>query len=161
VILSACNTAGGAGESAEVLSGMARAFFYAGSRALLVSHWEVGSDAAVKLTMRAFAELKSNPGIGRAQAFRISMRALIEKGSPAEATPRCGLRSWWWRRTVALGRPLSRSRRRRGLAGAGRATAPAARIIPSTSANHSLGMKVAVVSSSGLQRMPSFRRRSR
>ena len=59
VILSACNTAGASGETAEALSGMARAFFYAGARALLVSHWEVGSDAAVKLTTRAFAELKA------------------------------------------------------------------------------------------------------
>ena len=48
---------------------MARAFFYAGARALLVSHWEVGSDAAVKLTTRAFAELKSNPHIGRANEW--------------------------------------------------------------------------------------------
>jgi CHAT domain-containing protein len=40
VILSACNTAG-AGDTvgAEALSGLARAFFYAGARALLVSHW--------------------------------------------------------------------------------------------------------------------------
>ena len=43
VILSACNTAGGSGENAEALSGLARAFFYAGARALLVSHWEVDS----------------------------------------------------------------------------------------------------------------------
>jgi CHAT domain-containing protein len=35
VILSACNTAG---EGTEALSGLARAFFYAGARALLVSH---------------------------------------------------------------------------------------------------------------------------
>ena len=47
---------------------MARAFFYAGARALLVSHWEVGSDAAVKLTTRALTEMKSSPGIGRAEA---------------------------------------------------------------------------------------------
>ncbi len=87
VILSACNTAGSSGETAEPLSGMARAFFYAGARALLVSHWEVGSDAAVKLTTRAFAELKSNPRIGRADAFRISMRELIEKGTGFEAHP--------------------------------------------------------------------------
>jgi len=66
-----------AGETAEALSGLARAFFYAGARALLVSHWEVGSDAAVKLTTRAFAELKANPKIGRAEAFRLSMRSLI------------------------------------------------------------------------------------
>jgi CHAT domain-containing protein len=87
VVLSACNTAGGMGESAEALSGLARAFFYAGARALLVSNWEVGSHAAVKLTTRAFAELKAKPGIGRAEAFRVSMRELIGKGSPAEAHP--------------------------------------------------------------------------
>jgi len=87
VILSACNTAGGSGETAEALSGMARAFFYAGARALLVSHWEVGSDAAVKLVTRAFAELKSKPGTGRAEAFRVSMRALVESGTPAQAHP--------------------------------------------------------------------------
>ena len=62
------------GETAEALSGMARAFFYAGARALLVSHWEVGSDAAVKLTTRAFAESKSRSAMGRAEAFRLSMR---------------------------------------------------------------------------------------
>ena len=39
VVLSACNTAGAQSESAEALSGIARAFFYAGARALLVSHW--------------------------------------------------------------------------------------------------------------------------
>jgi CHAT domain len=66
---------------------MARAFFYAGARALLVSLWEVGSDASVKLTTGAFSELKANPKIGRAEAFRLSMRELIEKGSLAEAHP--------------------------------------------------------------------------
>jgi CHAT domain-containing protein/tetratricopeptide (TPR) repeat protein len=87
VILSACNTAGAQSENAEALSGMARAFFYAGARALLVSHWEVGSDAAVKLTTRAFAELKAHPKIGRAEALRLSMKELIEKGSLAESHP--------------------------------------------------------------------------
>jgi CHAT domain len=38
VILSACNTAAGEAKGAEALSGLARAFFYAGARALLVSH---------------------------------------------------------------------------------------------------------------------------
>jgi CHAT domain-containing protein len=49
VILSACNTAAGGSEGTEALSGMSRAFFYAGTRALLVSHWAVDSDATVKL----------------------------------------------------------------------------------------------------------------
>jgi len=87
VILSACNTAGAQSENAEALSGIARAFFYAGARALLVSHWEVGSEAAVKLTTRAFAELKGNPKIGRAEAFRLSMKELVETGSLANAHP--------------------------------------------------------------------------
>jgi CHAT domain-containing protein len=88
VVLSACNTAGPQDEGAEALSGLARAFFYAGARALLVSHWAVGSDAAVKLTTRAFAELKAHPKIGRAEAMRISMRELIENGSLGEVHPR-------------------------------------------------------------------------
>jgi hypothetical protein len=59
VILSACNTAPGAGEgeAAEALSGLARVFFYAGARALLVSHWEVDSDAAVRLVTGAVGAL--------------------------------------------------------------------------------------------------------
>ena len=87
VVLSACYTGGSGGESAEALSGLARAFFYAGTRTLLVSHWDVDFDAAVKLTTRAFAELTSKPPMGRAEAFRISMRELIEKGKPYEAHP--------------------------------------------------------------------------
>ena len=56
VILSACNTAAGAGADYggdEALSGLARSFFFAGARSLLVSHWPVRSDAAVELTTRA------------------------------------------------------------------------------------------------------------
>jgi len=87
VILSACNTAGGSGESAEALSGLARAFFYAGARGLLVSHWEVNSVAAVKLTTKAFAEMKADPNIGRSEALRRSMVALIEQGEVHERHP--------------------------------------------------------------------------
>ncbi|MEZ5773241.1 MAG: CHAT domain-containing protein [Hyphomicrobiaceae bacterium] len=41
VVLSACNTAAGEKPGAEALTGLARAFLYAGARALLVSHWAV------------------------------------------------------------------------------------------------------------------------
>ncbi len=65
VILSACNTAAADGTpGAEGLSGLAKAFFYAGSRALLVSHWLVVSDAAVAITTRMLAEA-AKPGVGR------------------------------------------------------------------------------------------------
>ena len=45
VVLSACNTAAGDKPGAEALSGLARAFFYAGARSLLVSNWEVDSES--------------------------------------------------------------------------------------------------------------------
>lgn len=88
VIMSACNTAGAAGaESTEALSGLARAFFYAGARTLLVSHWEVNSDAAVKLTTTALAEMRSHADMSRAEALRVSMAALINSGNPYAAHP--------------------------------------------------------------------------
>lgn len=76
-ILSACNTAAGAGLGGETLSGLVRAFFFAGTRALLVTHWYVNSEAAVKLTTRAVAELESNPRVGRDEALRIAMVAMF------------------------------------------------------------------------------------
>jgi CHAT domain-containing protein len=87
-VLSACNTAAGDKPGAEGLSGLARAFFYAGARALLVSHWPVDSDAAVRLTTGAFSELSAHPGIGRAEALRRSMKSLItDRSSPRNADP--------------------------------------------------------------------------
>lgn len=78
VVMSACNTAGGDKPGAEPLSGLAKAFFYAGARALLVSHWPVNSNAATLLTSRTFAELRRDMSIGRAEAFRRAMLALID-----------------------------------------------------------------------------------
>jgi CHAT domain-containing protein len=76
VILSACNTAGGDRPGAQGLSGLAKAFFYAGARALLVSHWPVESSSATALTTRMFEERANDPSIGRAEALRRSMLAL-------------------------------------------------------------------------------------
>jgi CHAT domain-containing protein/tetratricopeptide (TPR) repeat protein len=87
VILSACNTAAGGAQGAEALSGLARAFFYAGARSLLVSHWEVDSEATVKLITKAVDNLKTNPKIGRAEALRESMLAMIDSGQDVEAHP--------------------------------------------------------------------------
>jgi CHAT domain-containing protein len=79
VVLSACNTAAGDGTpGAEGLSGLARAFLYAGARAILVSHWPVRDDAAAALTTHAFANLKSEPEIGRAEALRRAMLSVME-----------------------------------------------------------------------------------
>jgi CHAT domain-containing protein len=87
VILSACNTAAGNAKGAEALSGLARAFFYAGARSVLVSHWAVASEPTVKLVAKAIDELKHNPKIGRADALRRSMLSMIDSGKDYEAHP--------------------------------------------------------------------------
>jgi CHAT domain-containing protein len=79
VILSACNTAAPEGRpGAGGLSGLAKAFFYAGSRALLVSHWWIASDATVLLTTGAIQEFSKNPSIGRAEAMKRAMLKLLD-----------------------------------------------------------------------------------
>ncbi len=80
VVLSACNTASGDKIGADALSGLARAFFYAGARALLVSHWAVNSQAAVDLTTRTFAALAADPKLTRAEAFQRAILTAIDEG---------------------------------------------------------------------------------
>lgn len=88
VVLSACNTIAGDKPGAEALSGLARSFFYAGARALLVSHWAVDSEAATRLSISTFALLKDEPTIGRAEALRQAMLTLVDDtSSPRNAYP--------------------------------------------------------------------------
>ena len=80
VVLSACNTMAGETPSAEALSGLARAFF-AGTRALLVSHWTVASDSATRLAIATFDVMTKNPSTGRAEALRQAMLAYMSDRS--------------------------------------------------------------------------------
>lgn len=83
VVLSACNTAAADGSpGAEGLSGLARAFFFAGSRSLLVSQWAVLSVAAVELTTGLFRAQGENPGMTRAGALRHAMQAMLNDDQP-------------------------------------------------------------------------------
>jgi CHAT domain-containing protein len=81
VIMSACNTASGDQPGGEGLSGLAKAFFYAGSRALIVSHWPVASMAAVRLTTGTFEAIRLDPQLGRAEALRRAQMALLDDPS--------------------------------------------------------------------------------
>jgi CHAT domain-containing protein len=88
VVLSACNTMAGDKPGAEALSGLARAFFYAGARALLVSHWQVDTNAATRLTTSTFEIMKTYPTLGRAEALRRAMLAYLHDTSePRNAYP--------------------------------------------------------------------------
>jgi len=80
VILSACNTGSAHGGRADSLSGLARAFFYAGARSLLVSHWKVNSAAATLITTDLFAEFGADRSVGRAEALRRAMASIARRG---------------------------------------------------------------------------------
>ncbi|MDN4983242.1 CHAT domain-containing protein [Bradyrhizobium arachidis] len=78
VILSACNTGAGAGAGAEAASGLGRAFFYAGTRALLVTNWSVHSQSARQLVTDLFKRQADDPKLSRSEALRQAMMALVD-----------------------------------------------------------------------------------
>lgn len=78
VVLSACNTAGSDGTpDGEGLSGLARAFLFAGARTLMVSHWPVRDDAAVQLTTTTFGALRSGQVRRKSEALQAAMQAML------------------------------------------------------------------------------------
>lgn len=86
VVLSACNTAASDGSfGGEGLSGLARAFFYAGARSLLVSHWAVSDRATTRLITGTFAALDDGSIGGRARALQSAMREV--RSNPAWSHP--------------------------------------------------------------------------
>jgi CHAT domain-containing protein len=100
VVLSACNTAAGDKPGAEALSGLARAFFYAGARSLIVSNWAVDSKSAVALMTGLFDALKQNPHLSHAEGLRLSMLHMIDMSSnPEWAQPR------FWAPFAVVGEP--------------------------------------------------------
>lgn len=78
VVLSACNTGAGAGAGAEAASGLGRAFFYAGTRALLVTNWSVHSQSARQLVSDLFRRQAQDPKLTRGEALRQAMMALVD-----------------------------------------------------------------------------------
>jgi CHAT domain-containing protein len=103
VVLSACNTAAGDKPGPEALSGLARAFFYAGARSLIVSNWEVDSESTVALMIGLFDALKGNPHLSYAEALRLSMLRMLGNSSKAEwAQPK------FWAPFIVVGEPEKR-----------------------------------------------------
>jgi CHAT domain-containing protein len=87
VVLSSCNTAAGSADDNEAFSGLARAFFFAGTRALMVSHWQVYSGAAVTLTTETYKKCrKTRRSTGRrpcvAQCWPCSITAASKLALP-------------------------------------------------------------------------------
>ncbi len=85
VVLSACNTASGEGAGAEAVSGLGRAFFYAGARALLVSNWPVDSEAARMLMTDLFRRQQQKQGQSKAEYLQASMLNMVDSLSSQDA----------------------------------------------------------------------------
>ena len=68
----------GDGAGAEAISGLGRAFFYAGARALLVSNWPVETTSAKALTTEIFLKQADDPSLSRTQALRQAMLGLMD-----------------------------------------------------------------------------------
>ena len=81
VVLSACNTGAAEGEGSEAVSGLGRAFFYAGTRSLLVSMWPVETTSARKLVIETFLIQQADRSLTRAMSLRRSMIAMIDEAN--------------------------------------------------------------------------------
>ncbi len=90
VVLSACNTAASDGRGDETLSGLARGFFYAGTRSMLVTHWSVESESAKRLTTATFEHYTANAHAHapKAESLRYAMLKLM-------AEPRYAHPAYW------------------------------------------------------------------
>jgi CHAT domain-containing protein len=84
VVLSACNTASGESAGSEAVSGLGRAFFFAGAKALLVSNWPVDSVASRTMMTDLFKNQQKEQGTSKAELLRKAMLNQIDQGGMKE-----------------------------------------------------------------------------
>lgn len=100
VVLSACNTAVGDAPGGQALSGLARAFTYAGARSLMVSHWPVESRSAVRMMTDIFEHRAADSTLSAAEAQREAILSMIDNPqNPAWSHPA------YWAPFVLVGDP--------------------------------------------------------
>lgn len=87
VLLSACNTAAPSAKSADGLSGLAKSFFFAGTRNLLVSHWAVDSVAASRLTTSMLRAYRQDSEMSYSAALGVAMKEMRQSDSQELSHP--------------------------------------------------------------------------
>ena len=108
VILSACNSGGPNGStSGESLSGLARAFFYAGARAMLVTHWSVNDQATALLVAGTLARLKAGDPLGLAGAFQHTQQSML--ADAGKSLPAAIAHPFYWAPFTLVGEGRGRS----------------------------------------------------
>jgi CHAT domain-containing protein len=82
VLLSACNSGGPEGElGGESLSGLARSFFSAGARSLIVTHWDVNDRVLPHLVHGMFERYEQKPDAGLAKALAETERQMLSEAT--------------------------------------------------------------------------------
>jgi len=87
VLLSACDTASPDAPESQGLSGLSRAFFFAGARSLLVSHWPVRDDIAARMIPATLLAERNIPGLSRAEALQRASLAILDDPKLNAANP--------------------------------------------------------------------------
>jgi CHAT domain-containing protein len=107
IILSACNSGGPGGTVAgESLSGLARSFFYAGARALMVTHWAVNDQTAAYLVADMLRRLREQPTAGIAEALRATELGMLD-GAGKDLNPEVA-HPFYWAPFAVIGEGSSR-----------------------------------------------------
>lgn len=102
VLLSACNTADPGGRGARGISGLARAFFHAGARTLVASHWRVDDVASARLTTAMMRGVAA--GSGKARAMREASLTMLDSDDDPDLGPNAAHPAYWAPFTV-IGEP--------------------------------------------------------
>ncbi len=89
-LLSACNTASPDAPEAQGLSGLSRAFFFAGAVSVVVSHWRVDDKVTATLIPDTLKRQANDPRLGRAEALRQASLAILDDPAGRHALP-----SYW------------------------------------------------------------------
>jgi CHAT domain-containing protein len=86
---------------AEALSGLARAFFYAGARSLIVSNWDVLDEDTVELMSDLFRVTSQNKSLSHGEALRQAQLDMLNNAKDDDhAHPRA------WAPFVVVGEPM-------------------------------------------------------
>jgi CHAT domain-containing protein len=94
VVLSACNTAGPDGRSAgEAFSGLARAFFTAGTRGLMASHWSVADETTTLMMVNILAAI--GKGGNPASVLREVQLEMLENAGKGQDPARWAHPFYW------------------------------------------------------------------
>ena len=112
VLLSACNTGGPNGKTAgESLSGLARSFFYAGARSLLITHWSVNDRATAYLVALTLAGYQTKDA-GLEASLAAAQRRMLDEATGAQANL---AHPFYWAALALIGEGGGAGRRLTGL----------------------------------------------